>query len=211
MGLTCSQHSYKAHLLHPPRAVAILRGMTDIAALSRLIENLIRLGTIAEVDHGSLPAKRPARVRVQSGDLLTGWLPWTALRAGTTRDWDPPTVGEQVLVLSPSGQTAQGIAITGLFSALIPANGDRAGLHRRTYPDGAVVEYDSKAHQLLATLPAGGRVEIVAPGGFKLQGDVDIDGLVTVTRDVVAAGISLVKHPHGGVQSGNAKTGAPSP
>ena len=130
--------------------------MTDIAALSRLIENLIRLGTVAEVDHGSLPDKRPARVRVQSGDLLTGWLPWTALRAGTTRDWDPPNVGEQVLVLSPSGQTAQGIAITGLFSALIPANDDRAGLHRRTYPDGAVVEYDREAHQLLATLPTGG-------------------------------------------------------
>ena len=207
----CSRRCYTTARLHLARAAAILRGMTDIAALSRLIENLIRLGTVAEVDHGSLQDKRPARVRVQSGDLLTGWLPWTALRAGTTRDWDPPTVGEQVLVFSPSGQTAQGIAITGLFSALIPANGDRAGLHRRTYPDGAVVEYDSEAHQLLATLPTGGRVEIIAPGGFKLQGDVDIDGLVTVTRDVVAAGISLVKHPHGGVQSGNAQTGAPTP
>lgn len=207
----CSQRGYTSPWLHLARAAAILRGMTDIAALSRLIENLIRLGTIAEVDHGSLPDNRPARVRVQSGDLLTGWLPWTALRAGTTRDWDPPTVGEQVLVLSPSGQTAQGVVICGLFSALIPANGDRAGLHRRTYPDSAVVEYDSEAHQLLATLPAGGRVEIVATGGFKLQGDVDIDGLVTVTRDVVAAGISLVKHPHGGVQAGNAKTGAPTP
>jgi phage baseplate assembly protein V len=211
MASVCSHCRYTTARLHLARAAAILRGMTDIAALSRLIENLIRLGTVAEVDHGSLPDKRPARVRVQSGDLLTGWLPWAALRAGTTRDWDPPTVGEQVLVFSPSGQTAQGIAITGLFSALIPANGDRAGLHRRTYPDGAVVEYDSVAHQLLATLPAGGRVEIVAPGGFKLLGDVDIEGLVTVTRDVVAAGISLVKHPHSGVQAGNAKTGAPTP
>ena len=115
--------------------------MTDIAALSRLIENLIRLGTVAEVDHGSLQYKRPARVRVQSGELLTGWLPWTALHAGTTRDRDPPTVGEQVLVLSPSGQTAQGIAITGLFSALIPAKGDHACLHHFTSPDSAVVEY----------------------------------------------------------------------
>ncbi|WP_313416296.1 hypothetical protein [Pseudomonas oryzihabitans] len=54
--------------------------MTDIAALSRLIENLIRLGLIAEVDHGSLPDTRPALVRVQNGDL----------RAGTTRDWIHP-------------------------------------------------------------------------------------------------------------------------
>lgn len=43
-------------------------------------------------------------------------------------------------MVSPSGQTAQGIAIGGLFSAFIPANGDRAGLHRRNYPDSAVVE-----------------------------------------------------------------------
>ncbi|WP_331275291.1 MULTISPECIES: hypothetical protein [Pseudomonas] len=50
--------------------------MTDIAALSRLIENLIRPGTIAVVDHGSLLDTRHARVRVQSGELLTGWLPW---------------------------------------------------------------------------------------------------------------------------------------
>ncbi|WP_256203996.1 phage baseplate assembly protein V [Pseudomonas sp. MOIL14HWK12:I2] len=106
--------------------------MTDIAALSRLIKNLIRLGTVAEVDHGSLPDKHPARIRVQSGELLTGWLPFTAGRAGTTRDWDPPPMGEQVLVLSPSGQTAQDIVVTGLFSALIPANGGRGDLQRRT-------------------------------------------------------------------------------
>ena len=103
--------------------------MTDIVALSRLIENLIRLGSVAEVDHGSLQDKRPARVRIQSDALLTGWLHWTTLRAGTIRDWDPPTVGEQVLVLSSSGQTAHGIAISGLFSTLIPAKSDRAGLH----------------------------------------------------------------------------------
>lgn len=84
--------------------------MTNIAALCRLIENLIRLGTIAEVDHGSLTAKCLARVRVrvrvQNGDLLTGWLLWTALRAGTTRDWDPSTMGGPMLVLSPNDQTA---------------------------------------------------------------------------------------------------------
>jgi phage baseplate assembly protein V len=62
-------------------------------------------------------------------------------------------MGEQVMVLSPSGQTAQGIAITGLFSSIIPANGDRAVMHRRTYSDVDVVKYDSVAHLLLATLP----------------------------------------------------------
>ena len=46
-------------------------------------------------------------------------------RAGADREWDPPTIGEQVVLLSPSGNLAQGVVLTGLFSDLIPANGDR--------------------------------------------------------------------------------------
>nr|WP_286736571.1 hypothetical protein [Pseudomonas sp. PGPPP4] len=71
---------------------------------------------------------------------MTSWLPRSTLHTGTIRDWDPLTVNEQVLILGPSGQTAQGIALTGLYSALIPVNGDRGGLHRGNYLDRAVVE-----------------------------------------------------------------------
>ncbi|MCZ8010297.1 phage baseplate assembly protein V, partial [Pseudomonas aeruginosa] len=116
--------------------------MNDFAALSRMIENLIRLGTIAAVDHAA------QRVRVLTGDLLTGWLPWASPRAGADREWNAPTLNEQVLLFSPSGQTANGVVLTGLFSDLIPPNGDRDALHRTTYRDGAVIEYDSAAHHL---------------------------------------------------------------
>lgn len=178
--------------------------MNDYAELARLIENLIRLGTIAEVDLVK------ARVRVQSGDLLTGWLPWVAPRAGADREWDPPTVSEQVVLFSPSGQTANGIVLVGLFSDQIPANGDRAGLHRRTYADGAVIEYDSQAHRLRAILPSGGITDLTSPGGINIigpinhqgdytqQGNQNVTGRVTVSDDVVAAGKSLVHHKHTG-------------
>jgi len=193
--------------------------MNEYAALSRLIENLIRLGTVAEVDHGSLKDKRPPRLRVQSGELLTGWLPWVAFRAGTSTEWDPPTVGEQVVVFSPSGQTAQGIALTGLVSEQYPANADRAGLHRRTYADGAVVEYDSVAHRLRAILPEAGITDLTSPGGINIIGPINhqgdytqtgnqnVTGTVSVSKDVIAAGISLVKHKHPGDSGGT--TGAP--
>lgn len=189
--------------------------MNSIAELNRLLENLVRLGTIAEVQH------TPPRVRVRTGGILTTWLPWLALRAGADRDWDPPTVDEQVILLSPSGQLANGIAITGLFSDSIPANGDRAGLKRRTYADGAVVEYDSVAHHLRAILPAGGTSEVISDGGIRIVGDIvhegnytqtgnqKITGKVEVTEDVVAAGISLVQHPHAGVMPGPGQTGKP--
>lgn len=182
--------------------------MTTLAALSRLIENLIRLGTVAEVDLTS------ARVRIQSGRLLTGWLPWLALRAGEDRVWNPPTEGEQVLVLSPSGQTANAVVLCGLFSDAVPANGEAAALHRTTYRDGAVIEYDSAKHHLRAILPGGGSTELVSSGGITLVGDIthqgdythtgdylqagdqNVSGTVAVGIEVVAAGISLVKHLH---------------
>lgn len=195
--------------------------MNEYAALSRLIENLIRLGTVAEVDHGSLNDHRPPRLRVQSGELLTGWLPWLTLRAGADRTWDPPTVGEQVVLFSPSGLTEQGIALTGLFSQSIAANGERAGLHRRTYADGAVIEYDSVAHRLRAILPEAGITDLTSPGGINIIGPINhqgdytqtgnqnVTGTVSVSKDVIAAGISLVKHPHGDVEPGSGQSGAP--
>ncbi|MNJ37358.1 hypothetical protein D3C77_321740 [compost metagenome] len=72
-----------------------------------------------------------------------------------------------------------------------------------------------------ATLPGGGTTNLVSPGGIHIVGPIThegdytqtgnqiIDGLVTVSKDVVAAGISLVTHPHGGVKAGSDQSGAP--
>ncbi|WP_295519293.1 hypothetical protein [uncultured Pseudomonas sp.] len=64
-----------------------------------------------------------------------------------------------------------------LLSQLLRANGDRAGLHRRTYPDGAVVEYDSMAHRLRAILPAGGVIDLTSPGGINIIGPLNQQGI----------------------------------
>lgn len=201
--------------LHSHARGATIGAMNDFAALSRMLENLIRFGVIAAVQ------MEPPRVQVKTGTLNSAWLPWLALRAGADQEWDPPTVGEQVILLSPSGQLANGVVVTGLFSDHIPANGNRAGLHRRTYADGAVIEYDSANHHLSATLPDGGTTSLVSKGGINIigpinhQGDYNqtgnqnVVGLVTVSEDVVAATISLVKHLHGSVLVGSAKTGIP--
>ena len=143
--------------------------MNSLAELARLIENLIRLGTVAEVQ------VEPPRVRVKTGNVTTAWRPWFALRAGEDREWDPPTVGEQVILFSPSGNLAQGVALTGLFSDANPANGEREGLHRRTYRDGAVIEYDSIAKHLRATLP--GTAEVIAEGDIDVTSNANISAV----------------------------------
>ena len=191
----------------------------DIATLARLLENLIRFGTIEAVQ------MKPPRVKVKSGNIITAWRPWLGLRAGADREWDPPTLGEQCVLFSPSGNLAQGIVLTGLFSDLITANGDREGLHRRTYRDGAVIEYDSIAHRLRAILPEGGITDLVSTGGINItgpithtgdytqQGNQMVTGLVTVSEDVVAGpnAISLISHRTKGVTPGLGISQEPTP
>src|SRR4030095_7937038 len=87
------------------------------AELVRCIENIVRAGTVAQVDHGT------ARCRVQSGGLTTNWLPWISLRAGDIRRWSPPSAGEQCIVLSPGGNMASAFVLVGVFSDAVPANG----------------------------------------------------------------------------------------
>lgn len=186
--------------------------------LNRLLLNLIRKGTVLEVDHDA------ELCRVECGEIQTNWIHWMALAAGETRDWNPPTPGEQVLVLSPGGDMADGVALRGITSEEIPAPSHSPTTHTRTYPDGARIEYDHDAHSLTATLPDGATVLLQAPGSVTVKtanatieadqalvkaskitldaaatsctGKLEVSGDVTAGGDVKAGGISLRNHTH---------------
>lgn len=153
--------------------------------ISRRIENIVRAGTVTQVDHGA------ARCRVKSGALETDWLPWLSLRAGNVRRWSPPSIGEQSLVLSPGGDMASGIVLVGIFSDAAPANGDSADVDRATYPDGAVIEYDHAAHTLTATLPGGATADITVPGSVTVRSEsITLDSpRTTTTGELIVQGL----------------------
>ncbi|GHC17592.1 baseplate assembly protein [Kushneria pakistanensis] len=175
--------------------------------LARLMQNMIRLGTIAEIDHAA------ARVRVTTGDLLTEWLPWLESRAGQSRTWNPPTIGEQVVLLAPGGELAGAVVLGAINSNAHPAASDDPNLTRLRLPDGAVIEYDHAASHLRADLP--GSAAITAPAGVTVTGPVVIKGTLHVTHnittdsDAIASGISLVNHKTTGVRSGSDTSGTP--
>lgn len=154
----------------------------QITELHRRLANLVRIGTITEVDH------EQALVRVQIGELVTGWLPWMTGRAGQDSTWWPPEPGEQVIVLSPSGDLAQGVVLMGLYQDSHPAPGDTAGKHTVSYHDGAIIEYDRDAHHLKAVLPEGGTADLVADGGITIHGDIAVTGTLSVSADVEISG-----------------------
>lgn len=66
----------------------------QLTEIMRLITNLIRTGTVTEVDRENWLC------RVKTGDLETNWINWLTLRAGGARTWWCPSPDEQVVVLS---------------------------------------------------------------------------------------------------------------
>lgn len=195
----------------------------DSAENSRLIANLIRVGTVFAVDH------KKRRCRFKSGKLETQWVKWITLRAGTTGTWNPPTVGEQGILFSPSGCTENGIVLVGIESDANPSPSTDPNKDHTRYPDGAVIEYDHAAGALKATgiktalVQASDHCTIDCPentitGNTRIEGTLTVEKLFTykagmngtggegasaiingrieTTDDVVAGGISLMGHDH---------------
>ena len=54
-----------------------------------------------------------------------------------------------------------------------------------------------------------GGITVSGGGGSSMSGDFTLNGSMTATNDVVANGISLNSHVHGGVQAGGSDTGTP--
>lgn len=124
-----------------------------VSETDRLLSGMLMAGVIEAVDY------QRGRVRVRSGDWVSSWLPWGAQAAGQVRHWRPPSVGEQALILSPSGQPEQGMVLAGFYTDQHgQGNDNRANLTAQSWPDGAREHYDHEAHEYQLSVPAGGRI-----------------------------------------------------
>ncbi|UIJ38965.1 phage baseplate assembly protein V [Desulfobaculum bizertense] len=155
----------------------------QISELERRLAGLIRFGTVEAADYAR------ARVRVRMGEAVTDWLPWLTLRAGKDRSWWPLEPGEQVLVLSVSGDTSQGVVLGSIFQQAHPAPAASKDLDRREYSDGAVIEYDRAAHRLRANIP--GDAELVASGDISANAGKNITGIAGTKVELTAPSITL--------------------
>lgn len=124
------------------------------AETERILANMIRVGTIAQLDEAN------ARVKVRAGGLLTDWLPWITARAGATRTWSAPRPGEQVLVLAPYGDPAQAVALPAIYQDSHPAPSNTKGAEHVVFPDGSTVDYNSASNTLNIQVAGAGKVII---------------------------------------------------
>lgn len=188
-----------------------------IVELLRLLENIVRTGTVTEID------EEKWRVRVQSGGLDSNWLRWTAQRAGAFKVWVPPSVGEQVWFLCLGGNTDVAFIGGSLYSDDNPAPGVSRNEMVVTAPDGATFRYDAEAGALQvkgiksAVVEASVKITLDTPEvectnllitknlevteGGEMRGDITHTGGAFTSN-----GVQVDDHNHGAVERGSSWT-----
>lgn len=86
-----------------------------IPEIERRMRNTIRYGRVEDVD----PAKGLVKITDDGGgdgqSLTTDWIPW-AETGGGIKTWRPPTKGQRMMMISPSGNLHDAIALSAAFS-----------------------------------------------------------------------------------------------
>ncbi|MDM2835715.1 phage baseplate assembly protein V [Citrobacter sp. Cpo091] len=208
---------------------------SNLTEIYRLLTNIIRTGTILEVD------LTRGLCRVQTGELQTTWLNWLTTRAGRSRTWWAPSVDEQVLLLSIGGDLTTAFVLPGIFSDDHPAPSASAEALHITFPDGAVIEYEPQtsalsvsgiktasvtaSESITATVPvvmvkAATRITLDTPevvctnklitGTLEVQKGGTMKGNISHSDGELSSnGKVLHTHKHSNVKSGTDESGGP--
>ncbi|MGF7432096.1 phage baseplate assembly protein V [Pasteurella bettyae] len=175
------------------------------ADINRRIENIVRFGTIAEVDFVNTKAK------VKSGGIITDWLPFHTFRAGNVKTWCPPSVGEQCTILAASGELTTAAVFVGLYTQNAPSQSTDETVIE--FPDGARMVYNHTTGTLRASgiktshIQASKSITLETPQ-VNITGNLQVNGKINSDGDQIAGGISTMNHTHTGDSGG--KTGKPS-
>lgn len=182
----------------------------DINELLRLLLNLIRTGTVTEVDTDNWLC------RVQTGELETNWIRWLTTRAGDAVTWWAPSVGEQVLLLAIGGDLSTAFVLTGLYSNDRPPPSTDAKSAVTVHPDGARFEYSPETGTLQVsgvkkTVFDSESIEINTKALTINADATTINGDVTQSGGKMSSnGVVVDAHKHSGVQKGGDLSGGPT-
>lgn len=180
----------------------LMNTQETLSELSRAVRDIIRIGVVAEVD------TTLGLCRVQSGELVTDWLHWLTSRAGSSRTWWAPSVGEQVLLLSLGGELDTGFVLPGIYSDDFPAPSASPQAYHVNFSDGAVLEYEPETGALTvsgvqtADISAATSISATAPNvTVTASSKITLDTPEVVCTNKLTTGSLEVKK--GGAMKGN--------
>ncbi|MFA0194476.1 phage baseplate assembly protein V [Vibrio artabrorum] len=152
--------------------------------LQRRMANMIRRGRVHSVDFEQSPPR--VKVEYEKG-AVTGWLPWISGRESNKHrtDWEPLAIGEQVIILSESGELSSGVVLPSLPDATSPVPSTSPDEHVSRYEDGTTFTYNRKTHTLSIDVQGDANLHTTGNVTAHIEGtaDVTVSKATTVKTD----------------------------
>lgn len=154
------------------------------------------IGTVIAVDASA------GKLRLKVDENETDWIPIPTIAAGVVKVWRCPSIGEQFSISAQGGELTSAVPTISLFSEENSPPTDN--------PDEVYIELGQ--HSFVVNVVTGEATFKLSKCVFDcpetiFKGKVHSDEEITSDVDVIAAGVSLVKHSHGGVRGGTDQSG----
>lgn len=163
----------------------------QIQELDRRVQSMVRFGRVKEVN------PQRAQVRFEDGAVQTSdWVDWQEPGSGRVRSWTAPKVGQEVVILSPSGELGQAIAMPGSYNRENRAPSSDPDEHVMAQTDDVRISMKGNA----VTFKLGGTTIVMSADGVKITGGKIIHDNVNIGSN----------HTHKGVEPGSGNTGEPN-
>lgn len=173
---------------------ALVEAFTRIAELERRVAGMVRHGPIAEVDPATGTVRLDLGEATGGGRMLSPPIPYSQA-AGALKAHIPPTVGQQMTIMAPSGDWRQAVAL--------PMTWSDANAAPSSAGDENVITYGSATITLKSdalALTVGGVTLTISAEGVAIDGG-------KVTHNGADIGDS---HVHDGIERGGGRTNPPA-
>lgn len=165
-----------------------------LAEVERRLAQTMRSGTVAAVNADKGTVRIKIGIAEGGGDLLSPWVRYAQI-GGALKAHIPPSVGQQMTIMSPSGEPEQALALPMGFSDGNPSPSGDGGQNVITFGAATITLAGTGL-----TISVGGVTMNISAAGIAITGG-------TVTHNGKNIGST---HTHGGVMTGPANTSVPN-
>jgi len=142
-----------------------------------------KFGVISEVKKGFV------RVAFEDDDIVSNWLPVMVRKSLTDKESWPYEIQEHVFCMMDEN-CEYGIVQGAVYNDVdTPDAGEAAGIFRKKFSDGTILQYDKGTHEFKADIK--GKAKIIATDDIEATSSTNIKAVATVKATVQAPAIEL--------------------
>jgi len=162
---------------------------SDVKKLKVAQQNMMKIGTITEVDYATNKARACVHMDTERG-LTTPLVRWLSSSGGNSTEYSAPKVGDTVVVLAQGGDLSQAIILPWLYKGdqSTPGTGEDpypnpGDVYQKEFSDGSSWKVFTDIKETVLGLAAGGLLKILSPTKADTAIEVNDAGEVNIGAD----------------------------